>query len=108
MLRFTSPLSSLSGNRDYEVITTVICGFWVSADLSHSYVMSLPQLLQTQCNDMKKSAQTDANTARCICTWDRISICVPNFKWIACFLQKLIVGSHKISKPGHVTQAMPI
>ena len=48
ILIFTSLLSSLTGNRDYEVITVLVVSGTDVTNMSESYVMSLPKWLQTQ------------------------------------------------------------
>jgi len=57
--------------------------------------------------NQNEKALRDANTVRCLCRRGTSSICVPNLKRIALFVQKLLWGS-KISKLCHVTQATPI
>ena len=54
----------------------------------------------------EKSAQWDANTARCLFRRGPSSISVPNLKRIAQFVQKLLKGSD-IRKFGHMTPATP-
>ena len=47
---------------------------------------------QAKILQMKKNAQRDANTARCLCRRGPSSISVPNLKRIALFVQKLLWG----------------
>ena len=54
----------------------------------------------------EKSAQRDANTARCLCRWVPSSIYVPNLKRISLFIEKFLRGPEN-RKLGHVTLATP-
>jgi len=58
------------------------------------------------CIRNEKSAQREANTARCLCRQGTSSISVPNLKRIAQFLQKL--RGPEIRKVGHVIRPRPL